>query len=58
VRRLVDDSLTASPGPVSIALPPGNEETYHLKGDIVPRSGIIWTIVGILLIVALLIYIF
>jgi len=29
-----------------------------LKGDIVPRTGIIWTIVGILLIVALLIYIF
>ena len=29
-----------------------------VKGEAVPRSGIIWTIVGILLIIALLIFIF
>ena len=30
----------------------------NTKGGEMPRSGIIWTIVGILLIIALLIYIF
>jgi hypothetical protein len=28
-----------------------------MKGEAVPRSGLIWTIVGVLLIIALLIYI-
>jgi hypothetical protein len=28
-----------------------------MKGEAMPRSGIIWTIVGVLLIIALLIYI-
>jgi hypothetical protein len=31
---------------------------FTMKGEAVPRQGLIWTIVGILLIVALLIYIF
>jgi hypothetical protein len=38
--------------------PPIGYRRAERKGEAMPRSGIIWTIVGILLIVALLIYIF